>query len=370
MTRATLPGLIDVHVHLRQPGGEHKETYDTGTAAALAGGVTTVLDMPNTSPPTTDEERFAAKTRLAAAGARCDVGLYLGATTDNMDHLAAIAQRACGLKIYVSATFGPLRVADWAQIEAHVASWPAGRPIVVHCEGPLLPEMLRIGARHGRHIHVAHVALRSEIEAIVAAKMRGANVTCEVTPHHLLLSAADLPRLGPFGDVRPRIASPNDRAALWEHLDAVDCMATDHAPHTVEEKQSASPPPGLPGLQTMLPLLLTAVDEGRLGLERVAELTVYNPARIFGIGLEPETSVEVEIGPRYSLLNETQLTRCGWTPFAGVEVAGRVVRTTMRGTVAWDGERVLASPGSGRVLFAGENRSGAGPSHVDKEQQS
>ncbi|HZB96775.1 MAG TPA: amidohydrolase family protein [Herpetosiphonaceae bacterium] len=351
MARMTLPGLIDVHVHLRQPGGEQKETYATGTAAALAGGVTTVLDMPNTSPPTVDPDTLEAKRRLAAAGARCDVGLYLGATVDNMDHVAAAAAHACGLKIYVSATFGPLRVADWARIEAHVENWPPGKPIVVHCEGALLPHMLQIGERHGRHIHVAHVALREEIEAIIEAKSRGAIVSCEVTPHHLIFSAEDLPRLGPFGDVRPRIASPNDRAALWEYLDVIDCVATDHAPHTFNEKRSDSPPPGLPGLQTMLPLLLTAVDEGRFTLDRLTELTVYNPARLFGLKIQDNTSVEVEIGPRYQITNGEQLSKCGWTPFAGMEVAGRVLKTVLRGKTVWDGEKVLAEPGSGRVLW-------------------
>jgi carbamoyl-phosphate synthase/aspartate carbamoyltransferase/dihydroorotase len=268
-----------------------------------------------------------------------------------MDRVGSLAPGACGLKIYVSATFGPLRVADWAQIEAHVENWLADRPIVVHCEGALLPHMLQIGERHGRHIHVAHVALREEIEAIVEAKNRGAIVTCEVTPHHLVLSSEDLPRLGALGDVRPRIASPGDRAALWEHLEAIDCVATDHAPHTLEEKRAATPPPGLPGVQTMLPLLLTAVDEGRLTLERLTELTVHNPQRLFGLAPQEKTTVEVEIGPRRHLTNEEQLSKCGWTPFVGVEVAGRVLRTVLRGATVWDGEQVLAKPGSGQVLW-------------------
>src|SRR4051794_7026929 len=164
MTRMTLPGLIDVHVHFRQPGGEHKEDYNSGTAAALAGGVTTVLDMPNTTPPTTDGARLAAKRKLAAANARCDVGIFLGATSDNAEEVAAASPAACGLKIYVSTTFGPLQVADWSRIGALVETWPPDRPIVVHCEGELLPKMLRIGERYGRHIHVAHVSLRQEIE--------------------------------------------------------------------------------------------------------------------------------------------------------------------------------------------------------------
>lgn len=360
MTRLTLPGLTDVHVHLRQPGGEQKETYASGTASALAGGVTTVLDMPNTSPPTSDEATLREKQRLAAEGARCDVGLYLGATITNMDDVSNWAKYACGMKIYVSATFGPLRVADWALLDAHVANWPVDRPIAVHAEGELLAGMFRLGERYGRHIHAAHVSLRQEIEAVVEAKMRGARVSCEVTPHHLLLSADDLPRLGPFGDVRPRLATPDDRAALWEHFEAVDCVATDHAPHTIEEKHQATPPPGLPGVQTMLPLLLTAVDEGRLTIERVLELCVDNPARIFGLARQPDTFVEVEIGPRYALRNEDQLTKCGWTPFADMQVAGRVLRTVLRGQTVWDGTQVLAAPGSGRVLWPLQDTEGIG----------
>lgn len=351
MTRLTLPGLTDVHVHFRQPGGEHKETYATGTAAALAGGVTRVLDMPNTSPPTIDGERLKEKRALAAAGARCDVGIFLGATVDNAGQVGQWASSACALKIYVSSTFGPLQVADWSILAAQVESWPVDRPIVVHCEGELLPRMLRIGERYGRHIHVAHVALEMEIEAIIEAKNRGAQVSCEVTPHHLFLSTEDLPRLGPFGDVRPRLASPTDCAALWRNLDAVDCIATDHAPHTIAEKHSDQPPPGLPGVQTMLPLLLTAVDDGRLSIDRLIELTVTNPARLFGLPTQEDTSVEVEVGPRYQIENAQQLSKAGWTPFDSMEVAGRVLRTTLRGQVVWDGTQVLAQPGSGHVLF-------------------
>ncbi|MBA3945905.1 MAG: amidohydrolase family protein [Herpetosiphonaceae bacterium] len=351
MPQLTLPGLIDVHVHLRVPGGEQKETYATGTAAALAGGVTTILDMPNTSPPTTDASRLAAKRALAAAEARCDVGLFAGASTDNVDTVFRLAEEVCALKIYVSTTFGPLRVADWALLEAHISHWPAHKPIVVHAEGPLLPRVLLLGARYGKHIHVAHVALQAEIEAIITARERGAYITCEVTPHHLVLTVDDIRHLGPWGDVRPKLASPADRAALWHHLPAIDCIATDHAPHTIAEKTSANPPPGLPGLETMLPLLLTAVDDGRLELARLIELTSTNPARIFNLPRDPRTSVEVEVGPRYRLPAQGWQTKVDWTPFAGYEVAGRVLRTTLRGTHVYEAGHVLASPGSGRILF-------------------
>lgn len=350
MSIVRLPGLIDVHVHLREPGGEHKEDYASGTAAALAGGITCVLDMPNTTPPTTTPERLLAKRERARRGARCDVGIYAGASHDNVAHLAAMAAHACGLKIYVNETFGPLRIDDPALLERHIAAWPGPGPIVTHSEGDVLPLVLELAQRHGQRLHIAHVATRREIELIVAAKERGQAVTCEVTPHHLFLTAEDRRRLGPFGEVRPRLAGADDRAALWHYLEYVDCIATDHAPHTIAEKQSATPPPGMPGLESSLPLMLTAVDEGRLTLERLIELMATNPARIFGLPAQPDTWVEVEIGPRYRLTADRLQTRCGWTPFADLEVAGRVRRTVLRGVEVFDGERVLAAPGSGRVL--------------------
>lgn len=352
MTTIKLPGLIDVHVHLRQPGGEHKEDYASGTAAALAGGITCVLDMPNTTPPTTNRERLAAKQALANRGARCDVGVFVGASVDNAATVHELAPFACALKIYVNSTFGPLRVDDSTLLDRHIANWSATKPIVAHAEGDVLPLVLEIARTHAKPLHVAHVATRQEIELIVAAKERGQIVTCEVTPHHLVLSRDDLPRLGPFGDVRPRLAGPDDRAALWHYLDYIDCIATDHAPHTIREKHSDNVPPGLPGLETSLPLLLTAVGEDRLSLDRLIEMMATNPARIFDLPAQPDTYVEVEIGPRYTISADRLQTKCGWTPFAGVEVAGRVTRTVLRNRTVYDGERVLAEPGTGRVLYA------------------
>lgn len=351
MTTVQLPGLVDVHVHLREPGGEHKETYATGTAAALAGGVTCVLDMPNTTPPTTTVDRMEAKHALAQRGARCNVGIFAGATVDNWATVADLAPWACGLKLYVNETFGSLRIDDEQILEQHIAAWPATKPIVAHAEADVLPTVIALAHRHGKHLHVAHVPTRHDIELIVNAKERGYHITCEVTPHHLFLTQDDLPRLGPFGEVRPRLATHDDQAALWHYLDYVDCVATDHAPHTIAEKRSANSPPGMPGLETMLPLMLTAVDDGRLSVQRLIELTSVNAARIFGLGAEPDTMVDVELGPRYRLSNTHLSTKAGWTPFAGKEVAGRVTRTVLRGQTVFDGERVLAKPGDGRVLF-------------------
>jgi dihydroorotase-like cyclic amidohydrolase len=215
MTIYRLPGLIDVHVHLREPGQTHKEDFATGTAAALAGGITTVLAMPNTSPPLTDAESFDQARRLAVRKARCDVGLFVGAARDNAALAAGLASRAVGLKIYANATFGPLRTDDLPTLIAHFRAWPASRPIAVHAEGPAVAQFIGLSWLFSRHVHFCHVSRRAEIELIRLARERGADISCEVTPHHLFLTEADAERLGTFGQMRPPLATEDDQAALW-----------------------------------------------------------------------------------------------------------------------------------------------------------
>ncbi len=350
MTIYRLPGLTDVHVHLREPGGTHKEDFATGTAAALAGGVTAVLAMPNTSPPLVNAASFDAARARAAQAIRCDVGLFAGADNENAAEVATLAGRAVGLKMYVNETFGPLRIDDLPALVAHFRAWPAGRPIAAHAEGPAVAQLVGLSWLFGRHVHFCHVSRRSEIELIRVAKERGADISCEASPQHLFLTGADAERLGPLGQMRPPLATEDDRAALWENLDVIDCFATDHAPHTVEEKQGQKPPPGVPGLETMLPLLLTAVAEGRLTMEQLVERTVTRPAAIFDLPAQPETWVEVEIGPAWTLPASGWQTKCGWSPFAGSTVRGRVRRTVLRGQVAFEDGQVRAEPGWGRVI--------------------
>lgn len=350
MSTHILPGLVDVHVHLRHPGGAHKETIRTGTAAALAGGVTAVLGMPNTQPPITDGSGLDAALAHVATEALCDVGLYLGAADGNADDAAAAADRACGLKVYLNDTFGQLRIETLAALRPHFEAWPHGRPIVLHAEDLNVATAIGLGRVHGQWVHIAHVSRAEEIRLIAAAKNAGLRVTCEVAPHHLFLSTNDLDRLGALGDMRPRLGTPADVAALWAHLDAVDCIATDHAPHTLTEKASPTPPPGVPGLETTLPLLLSAVDDGRLTLERLVDLASTTPAALFGIATPTESTVEVEIGPEWPLPERGWQTKPDWSPFAGTRVRGRVIRTTLRGATAWDEGRLVAAAGAGRVL--------------------
>jgi dihydroorotase len=351
MPDLTLPGLVDVHTHLRVPGGEHKEDYASGTAAALAGGVTAILAMPNTSPPLSTPEALREARRSAAGAIRCDVGLYAGASRETVDRLGECAPYAVALKIYLNETFGPLRVEDLTTLQRCFEGWPAAKPIAMHAERQSVAVGIGLAATFDRHVHFVHVSRKDEIELIAAAKDRGLPVSCEVTPHHLFLPEADGGRLGPLGQMRPPLARPEDVDALWAHIDStVDCIATDHAPHTLAEKRSAEPPPGVPGLETSLPLMLTAVHEGRLTLDRLAELMAGNPRRIFHLPEQPETWVEVDPEAAVTVGGERLYTKCGWTPFAGMRLRGRVRRVILRGEVVFEEGEVLAKPGSGRVI--------------------
>lgn len=347
-----LPGLIDVHVHVREPGQTHKEDWDTATQAALAGGVTMILAMPNTRPPVFDAVSFASALQAAEEKARCDYAQFLGAGPNNSQVVASLAPRAAGLKMYLDSTFGELRLDDMTLWMAHFQNFPVAYPIVLHSESRSMAAGILFAALFNRPLHIAHVSLQEEILLIKAAKERGLPITCEVCPHHLFLSRDDLPAISQGhpgrGEVRPRLASREDVAALWENLDVIDCFATDHAPHTVAEKDSDNPPPGFPGLETILPLLLTAVSEGRLRLEQIIEKMYTNPRRIFHLRDQPETWVEVDENAGWEIKAAEQFTRCGWTPFEGWKVKGKVRRVVLRGQEAFVDGRVLVARGFGQ----------------------
>lgn len=350
MSDLLLPGLIDVHTHLRVPGGEQKEEFATATAAALAGGITMILGMPNTTPPLTTPEVMAQTLQTAAAAIRCDVGLFAGASPADIEQLPALAPYAVGLKIYLNDTFGPLRVEDVPTLVACFRNWPREQVIALHAEQQSVAVAIGLAAVYDRPVHICHVSRREEIELIADAKGRGLPVSCEVAPHHLFLSQDDLPRLGALGDMRPVLGTADDVAALWAHLnDTVDCIATDHAPHTLEEKRSANPPPGVPGLETSLALMLGAVQDGRLTVERLVALMHDNPRRIYNLPPQPDTAVEVDMTP-YAIPERGWQTKCGWTPFAGLMAGGRVRRVTLRGEVVYEDGRVLGKPGVGSVI--------------------
>ncbi|MHB0857048.1 MAG: amidohydrolase family protein [Anaerolineae bacterium] len=342
-----LPGLIDIHVHLREPGATQKEDAFSGTRAALAGGVVMVLDMPNNTPPTVDRQALSAKEALFEKKAVIAYGLFLGFDGRSVQPLIDLAPSVVGLKLYLDQTFGNMTTRDEELLSQVFAAWPGPGPIAVHAESPTIRMALVLAERFGRKLHVCHVPDPDDLLVIDAARQRGVRVTCEVTPHHLFLSTNDLPRLGAYGRMKPALVSPAAVALFWQRLELVDAIASDHAPHTRAEKEGPNPPPGVPGLETMLPLLLGAVDKGRLSIERLTELTHHGPLSIYGLSAPEGSGVDVALGKPYTLPSSGYHTRCGWSPFAGRQALGRITRVTLRGRTVWEDGRLLVEPGFG-----------------------
>jgi len=369
---AVLPGAIDVHVHFRTPGGEHKETWDTGSMAALAGGVTTVVDMPNTDPPTTSVEALEAKRALVAPAARVNYGFFFGATAHNAAE-AARATGVAGLKIYMGSSTGGLLVHAEEALETIFQTYP-GR-IAVHAEDeqiiragslkhhaatdPAVHALVRnatsarrateraisLARRHNRGVHICHLSTREELELVRDAA--DPRITCEVAPHHLVLTDEALTRMGNLAKMNPPLRTKDDTEALWEGLAAGDvaCVASDHAPHTLAEKAASywEAPAGVPGVQHLLPILLDAAHWGRLTLERVAEVTATGPARLFGIenkgriaeGCDADLTL-CAMGVARTVERADVRSKCAWTPYEGMTLHGWPVKTLLAGVVVYE----------------------------------
>jgi carbamoyl-phosphate synthase/aspartate carbamoyltransferase/dihydroorotase len=343
-----LPGLVDLHVHFRDPGQTHKEDFFSGTAAALAGGYTTVFDMPNNATPITSEVALEEKLASARAKIVCDVGVYFGSLGDNLGEFDRVCDRVCGLKLYLNVTTGGYLL-DPAHLVKIFRAWNSPKPVMVHAEDDVIDKVMRVVEATGQLTHVCHVSSRAELEPVLEAKRAGLPVTCGVTPQHLFLTDADAKRLGKFGGVKPALKPQADQDFLWEHLDQIDVVESDHAPHTRAEKEDGTAPFGMPGLETTLPLMLAAEREGRLTRERLVELCSARPMEIQGLAADPETWVEVE-PVEFEIGEEGLETKAGWTPFKGMTGVGKVKRVVMRGAVVYEEGRLLAKPGSGRLL--------------------
>lgn len=370
-----LPGVIDSQVHFREPGLEHKEDLESGSRAAVLGGVTAVFEMPNTKPNTDSAERIHDKLRRAHHRMWCDHAFYVGATAANAEQLGELERvpGTAGVKIFMGASTGDLLVSedsDLARVLAHghrrvaihaedearmnarqslrVAGDPSSHPIWRDDESALLAtqRIIRLARAARRRIHILHITTPAELELIAHHKDL---VTCELTPQHLTLAGEDAyPRLGSFAQMNPPIRSASHRDGLWYWLNqgVADVIGSDHAPHTRTEKAKAYPasPSGMPGVQTLLPLLLDHVANGRTSLARLVELTSAGPQRIFGIvgkgriaaGYDADFSI-VDLKARWTVSEDWLASRCDWSPFTGDTLCGRPIGTIIRGHVAmWD----------------------------------
>ena len=390
----TLPGLIDAHVHLRDLELSYKEDFQSGTSAAAAGGFTTVLDMPNSKPPTNNPARLMAKKAQAENKILVDVGFY-GAFPRIENEYEKMAELGIiGFKLNMYSPSTELNIDDdEVLIEALKKTAELNLPVAIHAEDRVMimkmEEKLRkagknspaayLTARNPKaeitalnrilpliektkvKAHISHVSLEESVKIIEKAKQNGLALTCEVTPHHLLLTENELNRFGGIALTDPPLRSSYDAAQLLKKLNAgiIDAVASDHAPHSLNEKGKANIweiPPGIPGLETTLPLMLTKVNEGALSLRRVINALAEKPAEIFNLKkgyLNPNMNADltiVDLKRKYRIDSSKFYSKAKYSPFDGWQVVGKPVKTFVAGELIMDDGEIVAKPGTGSLM--------------------
>lgn len=378
-----LPGVIDSQVHFREPGLEHKEDLETGSRAAVLGGVTAVFEMPNTNPLTTSEAALADKVRRGTGRMHCDFAFWVGGTRENAKDVGELERLpgAAGIKVFMGSSTGDLLVEDdegvasilrntrrraafhsedefrlrerlGERIEGDPSSHPVWRDEIAALR--CTERLVRIARNTRARIHVLHI---STAEEILFLEQHKDVATCEATPHHLTLSAVDYARLGTLIQMNPPVRAARHRDGIWHGVaqGIVDVLGSDHAPHTLAEKAKPYPasPSGMTGVQTLVPIMLDHVNAGRLTLQRFVDLSSHGPQRIFGMarkgriaaGYEADFTI-VDMKRREIITNAQAGSKAGWTPYDGREVTGWPVGTVIRGRrVMWEGEIVTPSQG-------------------------
>ncbi|WP_367156933.1 dihydroorotase [Mesorhizobium sp.] len=381
-----LPGVVDSQVHFREPGLEHKEDLETGSRAAVLGGVTAVFEMPNTNPLTTSEATLADKVRRGSGRMHCDFAFWVGGTRDNARDVGDLERLpgAAGIKVFMGSSTGDLLVEDdegvasilrntrrraafhsedefrlrerlGERIEGDPSSHPVWRDEIAALR--CTERLVRIARDVRARIHVLHI---STAEEILFLEQHKDVATCEATPHHLTLSADDYARLGTLIQMNPPVRDKRHRDGVWHGIaqGIVDVLGSDHAPHTLAEKAKSYPasPSGMTGVQTLVPIMLDHINAGRLTLQRFVDLSSHGPQRIFGMarkgriaaGYDADFTI-VDMKRRETITNAQAGSKAGWTPYDGKQVTGWPVGTVIRGQrVMWEGE--IATPGQGRAV--------------------
>lgn len=385
-----LPGVVDSQVHFREPGLEHKEDLETGSRAAVLGGVTAVFEMPNTNPLTTSAEALADKVSRATNRMHCDFAFWVGGTRENAKDVAELERLpgAAGIKVFMGSSTGDLLVEDdegvrsilkntrrraafhsedefrlrerlGERIEGDPSSHPVWRDEIAALR--CTERLVRIAREARARIHVLHISTAEEIDFLEQHKDVA---SCEATPHHLTLSADDYATLGTLIQMNPPVRDARHRDGVWRGISQgiVDVLGSDHAPHTLAEKAKPYPasPSGMTGVQTLVPIMLDHVNAGRLTLERLVDLTSHGPQRLFGMarkgriaaGYEADFTI-VDMKRHETITNAQAGSKAGWTPYGGRQVKGWPVGTIIRGKqVMWEGE--IVTPGQGQPVAFSE----------------
>jgi len=390
-----LPGLIDSHVHLRDQQIAYREDFPSGTSAAAAGGVTTVVDMPNNQPLTMSVETLRERMRLAKSRVLVNVAFNSAFPANPSDIRSIVNAGAVGFKLYLLQQIGGVNIDDdEALLNAFKAISRTKVPIAVHAEDKETIEkakekMLKQGRndlnafleahppeaeekairrvatlanKSGAHVHICHVSSAMGLKAVLKAKTIGCNLTCEVTPHHLLLTDQNLKKAGNFALEIPPLRTRQSANALWHALQkgSIDTIGSDHAPHSFEEKHAESiwdVKPGIVGLETMLPLLLTEVNRNRLTIKQLVRLTCEKPAKIFHLknrgklreGAFADITV-VDLKKSHKINASRFHSKAKFSPFDGWEVKGKPIKTFVNGHLVMEEDEIVAKPGSGRII--------------------
>jgi dihydroorotase len=379
-----LPGVMDTQVHFREPGLEHKEDLESGSRSAVMGGVTAVFEMPNTNPLTIDEATFTDKVKRGHHRMHCDYAFFIGGTRENVRDLPELerAPGCAGVKVFIGSSTGALLVEDddslrkifqvirrraafhaedefrlnerkGLRIEGDARSHPVWRDEVAALMAT--QRLVNLARETGKRIHVLHISTKEEIDYLRDHKDVA---SCEATPHHLTMAAPECyERLGTLAQMNPPVRDAAHRAGIWKGIEQgiIDVLGSDHAPHTLEEKQKVYPasPSGMTGVQTLVPLMLDHVNAGRLSLQRFVDLTSAGPARLFNMAMKGRIAAGddadftiVDLKRSETITNKWVASKAGWTPYDGVTVKGWPVGTFVRGRqVMWQGELVTPSQG-------------------------
>ena len=385
-----LPGAIDIHVHFRDFKESHKEDWFRGSRAAAKGGTTTVFDMVNNNPPITTYKRLMKKKKLAKKSI-VNYGLYFGLGPDNLDNLEKIAPHVCGFKLHMCKTTGELLLTDPAlQKKSFEAVKKTGKPIVVHAEDqktldaaesihkercdylahadsrPRLAESRAVdhaiacAKETGAKTHLTHISTTLALTRIRKAKQRGIDLTCDTTPTYMYLTRDNLKNMGAFCKMNPPVRTKQDLESVWESIkyNIIDIISTDHAPHTIKEKENdfKTAPPGIPGVEMRLPLTLDAVNKNKLTLETLVKTSCSNPAKRFNLKGRGEIKegnyadlVAVNMDLRKEVRREEQVTKCGWSPYEGMSLKGWPIKTFVNGNLVYNFGKLY--PNQGKDLF-------------------
>jgi dihydroorotase len=385
--KLVLPGIIDTQVHFREPGSTDREDLESGSRAAVLGGITSVFEMPNTNPPTSNLAEFEKKLNLAKDRMHCNYAFYFGATPDNVDQLSKLKnlKGCCGVKLFAGSSTGKLLVAKEEDIEKVISN--SDRVVSIHSEDEEIlnlrkkfikegdvhshPEwrntecamsstrrVVKIAERYNKRIHVLHITTREEVDFLAMHKK---NVTFEITPQHLTLYAPDCyDKLGTFAQMNPPIRKKEHYDRLWTAVknSIVDVLGSDHAPHSKEDKEKKYPgsPSGMPGVQTILPIMLNHINNKKLSLEQLIKLMCENPCKIFSIqnkgyikeGFDADLTI-VDMNKKKIIKNEMMATKCGWTPFHDMAIKGFPFATIINGKMVMSEGKVIKE-GFGRPL--------------------